>query len=264
MCFGNAEYSDPDRDPERSESRSYPYGHKKLAVCEDIDQVRGVMEKYPPYQPILGKLSYGKSQMLNKTFYEEEVKRLCLSFEKQEEIVDEADVYDFVGRTLGLVEFASMDQVESVKTSKALKEIFLEFKDVSHDFILDERCVWIDLVGLSLASWAPEESLLHVIAPNIEIDGGQFLKSNPLERKDAEGPYRRMFVGCESDLVESFEEGEGVSWMIQVLYNDGCIRIAWKRIWETMLVRFFGVDSQGCDCGNVTTVDTLRCSLRFD
>ncbi|GKD96583.1 RNA-directed DNA polymerase, eukaryota, partial [Tanacetum coccineum] len=37
-----------------------------------------------------------------------------------------------------------MDQVESVKTSKVLKEIFLEFKDVSHDFILDERCVWID------------------------------------------------------------------------------------------------------------------------
>ncbi|GKE63196.1 hypothetical protein Tco_1513563, partial [Tanacetum coccineum] len=46
-----------------------------------------------------------------------------------------------------------MDQVESVKTSKALKEIFLEFKDVSHDFIPDERCVWIDLVGLP---WAPE------------------------------------------------------------------------------------------------------------
>ncbi|GJT72653.1 hypothetical protein Tco_1031939 [Tanacetum coccineum] len=52
--------------------------------------------------------------------------------------------------------FDSMDQVESVKTSKALKEIFLEFKDVSHDFIPDERCVWIDLVGLPLASWAPE------------------------------------------------------------------------------------------------------------
>ncbi|GJV10616.1 RNA-directed DNA polymerase, eukaryota [Tanacetum coccineum] len=52
--------------------------------------------------------------------------------------------------------FDSVDQVESVKTSKALKEIFLEFKDVSHDFIPDERCVWIDLVGLPLASWAPE------------------------------------------------------------------------------------------------------------
>ncbi|GKE09121.1 hypothetical protein Tco_1412672, partial [Tanacetum coccineum] len=50
----------------------------------------------------------------------------------------------------------SVNILESVKTSKALKEIFLEFKDVSHDFIPDERCVWIDLVGLPLASWAPE------------------------------------------------------------------------------------------------------------
>ncbi|KAK3036663.1 hypothetical protein RJ639_030232 [Escallonia herrerae] len=61
----------------------YPYGHEELAVCEDIDQVRGVMEKYPPYQSIFAKLSYGESQMLDKAFYEEEVKRLCLAFEQQ-------------------------------------------------------------------------------------------------------------------------------------------------------------------------------------
>ena len=42
-----------------------------------------MMEKYPPYQPIFGKLSYGESQLLDKAFYEEEVKRLCLSFEQQ-------------------------------------------------------------------------------------------------------------------------------------------------------------------------------------
>ncbi|KAF3643460.1 V-type proton ATPase subunit d 1 [Capsicum annuum] len=61
----------------------YPYGHEELAICEDIDQVRGVMEKYPPYQSIFSKLAYGESQMLDKAFYEEEVKRLCLSFEQQ-------------------------------------------------------------------------------------------------------------------------------------------------------------------------------------
>ncbi|WOK95777.1 V-type proton ATPase subunit d2 isoform X1 [Canna indica] len=61
----------------------YPYGHEELAVCEDIDQVRGAMEKYPPYQSIFAKLSYGESQMLDKAFYEEEVKRLCLAFEQQ-------------------------------------------------------------------------------------------------------------------------------------------------------------------------------------
>lgn len=41
------------------------------------------MEKYPPYQAIFSKLSYGESQILDKAFYEEEVKRLCLSFEQQ-------------------------------------------------------------------------------------------------------------------------------------------------------------------------------------
>nr|GEW15342.1 RNA-directed DNA polymerase, eukaryota [Tanacetum cinerariifolium] len=54
------------------------------------------------------------------------------------------------------LEFDSTDQVESVKNSKVLNELFLELKDFSYDFIPDERCVWIDLVGLPLASWAPE------------------------------------------------------------------------------------------------------------
>ncbi|KAJ7546448.1 hypothetical protein O6H91_08G040800 [Diphasiastrum complanatum] len=61
----------------------YPYGHEELAVGEDFDQVRAVVEKYPPYQAIFAKLSYGESQMLDKAFYEEEVKRLTLSFEQQ-------------------------------------------------------------------------------------------------------------------------------------------------------------------------------------
>lgn len=41
------------------------------------------MEKYPPYQSIFAKLSFGESQMLDKAFYEEEVKRLTLAFEQQ-------------------------------------------------------------------------------------------------------------------------------------------------------------------------------------
>lgn len=41
------------------------------------------MEKYPPYQAIFSKMSYGESQMLDKAFYEEEVRRLCLAFEQQ-------------------------------------------------------------------------------------------------------------------------------------------------------------------------------------
>jgi V-type H+-transporting ATPase subunit d len=61
----------------------YPYGHEELAACDDFDAVRGAMEKYPPYQAIFSKLSFGESQMLDKAFYEEEVKRLILSFEQQ-------------------------------------------------------------------------------------------------------------------------------------------------------------------------------------
>ncbi|RRT42284.1 hypothetical protein B296_00024086 [Ensete ventricosum] len=48
-----------------------------------VIQVRAAMEKYPPYQSIFAKISYGESQMLDKAFYEEEVKRLCLAFEQQ-------------------------------------------------------------------------------------------------------------------------------------------------------------------------------------
>ncbi|KAL3692335.1 hypothetical protein R1sor_005986 [Riccia sorocarpa] len=61
----------------------FPYAHEELAVCEDFDTVRGVVEKYPPYQAIFAKLSFGESQMLDKAFFEEEVKRLILTFEQQ-------------------------------------------------------------------------------------------------------------------------------------------------------------------------------------
>ncbi|KAB5516347.1 hypothetical protein DKX38_026995 [Salix brachista] len=94
----------------------YPYGHEELAVCEDLDQndvynisrdsgssgclplqVRGVMEKYPPYQSIFAKLSYGESQLLDKAFYEEEVKRLCLAFEQQYPLMPHELLYVFFG-----------------------------------------------------------------------------------------------------------------------------------------------------------------------
>ncbi|GKA99335.1 photosystem II protein D1 [Tanacetum coccineum] len=206
----------------------------------------------------------------------------------------------------------------------------------------DERCVWIDLVGLPLASWAPEvykklggrwgssvftdmvsdgpmshgkvcvltESLHRVIesfivsyrnqtyriiatefaywAPNIEsIEVNS--ESNPLERKDAEGPsldesleneehldvdscdsdspknvnndsvspssrvLREEDVrGVESDLVDSFEEGEIRD--DSVLYNDGCIKDCMEKNLEDDAGEILGVHSQG-DCGNVTTDD---------
>ncbi|GKB27658.1 hypothetical protein Tco_0867059 [Tanacetum coccineum] len=212
----------------------------------------------------------------------------------------------YVGGRWVWLEFDSMDQVERVKTSKALKEIFLEFKDVSHDFIPDERCVWIDLVGLPLASWAPEvykklggrwgssvftdmvsdgpmshgkvcvltESLHRVIesfivsyrnrtyriiatefaywAPNIESMEVNS-ESNPLERKDAEGLSldesleneehldvdKEDVRGVESDLVDSFEEGEIRD--DSVLYNDGCIKDCMEKNLEDDAGEILGV-----------------------
>nr|GEU71831.1 5-oxoprolinase-like protein [Tanacetum cinerariifolium] len=112
----------------------------------------------------------------------------------------------YVGGRWVWLEFDSTDQV--------LNELFLELKYVSYDFIPDERCVWIDLVGLPLASWAPEvcvltESLHRVLesfkvsylnrsycitatefaywAPNIESTEEKFM-ADSLERKNDEGP----------------------------------------------------------------------------
>ncbi|GKA68099.1 hypothetical protein Tco_0768016 [Tanacetum coccineum] len=75
----------------------------------------------------------------------------CIDFDGMERLYSL-----YVGGRWVWLEFDSTDQVESVKNSKVLNELFLELKDVSYDFIPDERCVWIDLVGLPLASWAPE------------------------------------------------------------------------------------------------------------
>ncbi|GBG61341.1 hypothetical protein CBR_g20375 [Chara braunii] len=61
----------------------YPYGHEGLAVCTDFDEVRTAAEKYQPYHLIFSRLGYGENQLLDKVFYQEEAKRLSLSFEQQ-------------------------------------------------------------------------------------------------------------------------------------------------------------------------------------
>ncbi|GKB39652.1 hypothetical protein Tco_0884594 [Tanacetum coccineum] len=123
-----------------------------------------------------------------------------------------------------------MDQVESVKTSKALKEIFLEFKDVSRDFIPNERCVWIDLVGLPLASWAPEVYKKLGGRWGSSVFSGMF------------GYWTAPNIeSCKvnSSLIPQWEwkdaEEEGVIRDDSVLYNVWVyLRIAWKGIWKMM------------------------------
>ncbi|GKB81963.1 zinc finger CCCH domain-containing protein 19 [Tanacetum coccineum] len=58
--------------------------------------------------------------------------------------------------------------------------------------------------------------------------------------------------GVESDLVDSFEEGEIRD--DSVLYNDGCIKDCMEKNLEDDAGEILGVHSQG-DCGNVTTDD---------
>ncbi|GJS21064.1 hypothetical protein Tco_0449696 [Tanacetum coccineum] len=113
------------------------------------------------------------------------------------------------------IDLDGMERSILAKTSKALKEIFLEFKDVSHDFIPDERCVWIDLVGLPLATWAPKvyKKLGGRWGSSVFTD---MVSDGPMSHgKD----YRTDIRGVESDLVDSFEEG--VIRDDLVLDNDG-------------------------------------------
>ncbi|GJT99753.1 hypothetical protein Tco_1110092 [Tanacetum coccineum] len=58
--------------------------------------------------------------------------------------------------------------------------------------------------------------------------------------------------GVESDLVDSFEEGEIRD--DSVLYNDGCIKDCMEKNLEDDAGEILGVHSQG-HCGNVTTDD---------
>ncbi|GKA74624.1 hypothetical protein Tco_0780926 [Tanacetum coccineum] len=83
-------------------------------------------------------------------------------------------------------------------------------------------------------------------------------ESNPLERKDAEGPsldeigfcVRRMLVGVESDSCGLFRSEIRD---VMVMYNAGVLRIDGKRIWKMITGEILGVHSQG-DCVYVTTV----------
>ncbi|GJV40733.1 hypothetical protein Tco_1419173 [Tanacetum coccineum] len=88
------------------------------------------------------------------------------------------------------MEFDSKDQAKA-SDFKALKEIFLKFKDVPHDFIPDEKSLHrviesfivsyrnqtYRIIATEFAYWAPN-------IESIEVNS----ESNPLERKDAEGP----------------------------------------------------------------------------
>ncbi|GJW22892.1 RNA-directed DNA polymerase, eukaryota [Tanacetum coccineum] len=201
----------------------------------------------------------------------------------------------YVGGRWVWLEFDSMDQVESVKTSKALKEIFLEFKMFltmcldrpggSAIGIIGSR-VYKSWVGFGVEAACLLDSIIsnrlnRIIATDLHIGspilnrGGQF-RVYPLERKmqrvlildeiwkmresiwmsivvisdplmNVNNDYRcRLLSGFaredvrgvkkekESDLVDSFEEGEIRD--DSVLYNDGCIKDCMERLRKMIFI----------------------------
>ncbi|GKB27821.1 RNA-directed DNA polymerase, eukaryota [Tanacetum coccineum] len=138
------------------------------------------------------------------------------------------DCIDLDGKELSILAKVKKIKCQFQRLLKhRIKEKSQDFKGVKKELFLgvqrsfpiysDERCVWIDLVGLPLASWAPkvykkvgagrmgEAACLRIVliyrnrtyriiatefaywAPNIESMEVNS-ESNPLERKDAEGP----------------------------------------------------------------------------
>lgn len=61
----------------------YPQGQQGLAACEDYDQVRSVLENYSQYHTIYSKMGFGETPLLDKAFYEEEVRRSIGSLDLQ-------------------------------------------------------------------------------------------------------------------------------------------------------------------------------------
>nr|GEW54797.1 RNA-directed DNA polymerase, eukaryota [Tanacetum cinerariifolium] len=133
------------------------------------------------------------------------------------------------------LEFDSTDQVESVKNSKVLNEIFLELKDVSYDFIPDERCVWIDFV---VCHWhhGLQRSLERKDDEGPSLDGGpeheEPLDSSKDDNNDSDSSsemsstsrlMREVDVrGVDNDHVDSFKEGEIIG--DSILTNEGCVK----------------------------------------
>jgi len=61
----------------------YPHGHQELMACDDLDQVRGVVEKHPCLSSIALKLNSGMEHAIDKVFYESEFRQCEAMFDQQ-------------------------------------------------------------------------------------------------------------------------------------------------------------------------------------
>ncbi|GJX85631.1 hypothetical protein Tco_0336405 [Tanacetum coccineum] len=174
----------------------------------------------------------------------------------------------YVWGTLGLVGFTdSMDQVEEVKTSKALTGGGLSLASWDPIGVYESWCgrwgkaaclricinIVIGLMYLStteFAYWAP-----------ILIDGASIPMSNPLERKGCERvsldeSLEKRAFGCQIVVIQIPPKRMLTMIRCRLLRRGLRVRRMYVggKNWEDMLVSFLGVHSQG-DCGNVTTDD---------
>ncbi|GJR29891.1 5-oxoprolinase-like protein [Tanacetum coccineum] len=99
------------------------------------------------------------------------------------------------------------------------------------------------IIATEFAYWAPNIESIEIPPKNVNNDS-----VSPSSRVLREEDVR----GVESDLVDSFEEGEIRD--DSVLYNDGCIKDCMEKNLEDDAGEILGVHSQG-DCGNVTIDD---------
>ncbi|GJX53656.1 5-oxoprolinase-like protein [Tanacetum coccineum] len=148
---------------------------------------------------------------------------------------------------------------------QALKRYF-GVQRVSHDFIPDERmCLvrpwWVTAIGimcLEEGCRGEGPSLDESLENEEHLDVDSCDSDSPKNvNNDSVSPSSRVLReedvrGVESDLVDSFEEGEIRD--DSVLYNDGCIKDCMEKNLEDDAGEILGVHSQG-DCGNVTTDD---------
>ena len=61
----------------------YPSGHMDLVACDDYDQVRAVMDNNPAFATISSKLSSSGDHILEKFFYEAEMKLCSETYHQQ-------------------------------------------------------------------------------------------------------------------------------------------------------------------------------------
>nr|GEV06987.1 hypothetical protein [Tanacetum cinerariifolium] len=244
----------------RLEERSGDNKHDEGMNTQPVRDNANVFQSFNSYaKAVLGNKSVGVSGNNDASNSGEKPVGVSVSNKANEESSNEALMFISEDDCIDLdgMERSILAKVKDLSViTDLLKYMSFEgFVDVGLRYVKEhERCVWVDLVGLPLASWAPEvykklggwwgcsvftdmvndEPLYHrkvcVLTESLHRDKSM---TDSLERKDDEGlsldggpeyeePLDVDVRGVDSDHVDSFEEGEIIG--DSVLNNDGCVK----------------------------------------